>query len=51
MLRDKTVSGKTAIEEKISEITAELKRRYVESESDFLRTEIEKYMREERCAT
>ena len=41
----------TAIEEKYIGILAELKRRYTESESDFVRAEIEKYMREEMCAT
>jgi excinuclease ABC subunit A len=40
----------TTIEEKYTGIIAELKRRYIESESDFVRTEIEKYMREEVCA-
>jgi excinuclease ABC subunit A len=40
----------TTIEEKYPGIIAELKRRYVESESDFVRAEIEKYMREEICA-
>ena len=40
----------TAIEEKYIGIVAELKRRYTESESDFVRAEIEKYMREEICA-
>jgi excinuclease ABC subunit A len=40
----------TTIEEKYPGIIAELKRRYVESESDFVRAEIEKYMREETCA-
>ncbi len=39
----------TTIEEKYIGIVAELKRRYLESESDFVRTEIEKYMREEVC--
>lgn len=42
---------RTSIEERYPGIVAELKRRYVESESDFVRTEIEKYMREEVCAT
>ncbi len=41
----------TTIEEKYPGIIAELKRRYLESESDFVRAEIEKYMREEVCAT
>ncbi|MCX6793659.1 MAG: excinuclease ABC subunit UvrA [Candidatus Gottesmanbacteria bacterium] len=41
----------TAIEETYPGIVAELKRRYLASESDFVRTEIEKYMREEICAT
>ena len=40
---------KTSIEERYPGIIAELKRRYAESESDFVRTEIEKYMREEVC--
>ncbi len=40
----------TTIEEKYIGIVAELKRRYLESESDFVRMEIEKYMREEVCA-
>ncbi|MCX6792190.1 MAG: excinuclease ABC subunit UvrA, partial [Candidatus Gottesmanbacteria bacterium] len=40
----------TTIEEKYPGIIAELKRRYIESESDFVRAEIEKYMREEVCA-
>ncbi len=41
----------TTIEETYPGIIAELKRRYLESESDFVRAEIEKYMREEVCAT
>jgi len=40
----------TAIEETYTGIVAELKRRYLESESDFVRAEIEKYMREEICS-
>lgn len=40
---------RTTIEEQYPGIVAELKRRYLESESDFVRTEIEKYMREEVC--
>lgn len=40
---------RTSIEERYPGIVAELKRRYVESESDFVRAEIEKYMREEIC--
>lgn len=39
----------TTIEETYTGIVAELKRRYVESESDFVRAEIEKYMRQEIC--
>jgi len=42
---------RTTIEEKYPGIVAELKRRYLESESDFVRAEIEKYMREEVCAS
>ncbi len=40
---------RTTIEESYPGIVAELKRRYIESESDFVRSEIEKYMREEVC--
>jgi excinuclease ABC subunit A len=40
---------KTRIEEKYIGIVNELKRRYRESDSDFVRFEIEKYMREEVC--
>ncbi|MBI5619807.1 excinuclease ABC subunit UvrA, partial [Candidatus Gottesmanbacteria bacterium] len=40
----------TTIEEPYRGIIPELKQRYVESESDFVRAEIEKYMREEICA-
>jgi excinuclease ABC subunit A len=40
----------TSIEEPFIGIVAELKRRYKESESDFVRAEIEKYMREETCS-
>ncbi len=40
---------KTTIEEQYRGIIPELKRRYIESESDFVRAEIEKYMREETC--
>ena len=39
----------TTIRETYSGIINVLKRRYNESESDFIRTEIEKYMREEIC--
>jgi len=42
---------RTTIEEQYPGIVAELKRRYLESESDFVRSEIEKYMREEVCST
>ena len=42
---------RTSIEEAYPGIVAELKRRYLESESDFVRAEIEKYMREEVCAS
>ncbi len=42
---------KTTIEEKYPGIVSELKRRYQESESDFARSEIEKYMREELCTS
>ena len=42
---------KTTIEEQYHGIIPELKRRYMESESDFVRAEIEKYMREETCTT
>ena len=41
---------KTRIEERYIGIVNELKRRYQESESDFVRLEIEKYMREEVCS-
>ncbi len=41
----------TSIEEPFSGIVNELKKRYLASESDFVRTEIEKYMREEVCNT
>ncbi|MCL4360695.1 excinuclease ABC subunit UvrA [Patescibacteria group bacterium] len=50
-----TVIGKnrfgdtTRIEERYPGIVPELKRRYSQSESDFVRTEIEKYMRTETC--
>lgn len=40
----------TTIEEPYRGIIPELKRRYRESASDFVRAEIEKYMREEICA-
>ncbi len=40
----------TTIEERYAGIVEELKRRYRESESDFVRAEIEKYMREEICS-
>jgi excinuclease ABC subunit A len=52
-----TVTGKnrfgdtTRIQEPYNGVVAELKRRYRESESDFVRAEIEKYMREEVCTT
>ncbi len=42
---------RTTIEEAYTGIIAELKRRYLESESEFARSEIEKYMREEICGT
>ncbi len=42
---------RTTIEEAYPGVVAELKRRYMESESDFMRAEIEKYMREEVCTT
>ena len=41
----------TTIEKPYPGVIAELKRRYLESKSDFVRTEIEKYMREEICAS
>lgn len=41
---------RTSIEEPYQGVLKELKRRYVESESDFVRAEIEKYMREEVCS-
>jgi len=41
----------TSIEEPYSGIVNELKKRYLSSESDFVRSEIEKYMRQEICAT
>ncbi len=41
----------TAIEETFSGIVPELRRRYLESESEFVRAEIEKYMRTEICTT
>lgn len=53
--RDYTVEGKnrfgepTSITEKFPGIVTELKRRYASSESDFVRQEIQKYMREEIC--
>jgi excinuclease ABC subunit A len=40
---------KTSIEESYSGIVPELKRRFIESESDIVRVEIEKYMRREIC--
>ena len=52
-----TVHGKnrfgenTTIQETFSGIVPELKRRYMQSESDWSRMEIEKYMREEICPT
>lgn len=39
----------TTIEETYTGLVAELKRRYAESESDFVRSEIVKYMRQETC--
>lgn len=39
----------TSISESFPGIVAELKRRYASSESDFVRQEIQKYMREEIC--
>jgi excinuclease ABC subunit A len=41
----------TTIEEKYIGVVAELKRRYSMSESDFVRNEIEKYMRTEICSS
>jgi excinuclease ABC subunit A len=41
----------TTIEEKYIGIVSELKRRYAQSESDFVRNEIEKYMRTEICSS
>ncbi len=40
----------TTIEEQYAGIIPELKRRYVQSESDVVRSEIEKYMRQEICS-
>lgn len=40
----------TTIEEPYRGIIAELKKRYAQSESDYVQTEIEKYMRQELCA-
>lgn len=42
---------KTRIEETYPGVIPELKRRYLETESTFVRDEIEKYMREEVCTT
>lgn len=42
--------GTTSIEEPFAGLVNELKRRYRESESDFVRGEIEKYMRQEICS-
>ncbi len=42
---------KTSIEEPFNGIVNELKKRYLSSESDFVRAEIEKYMRQEICST
>ena len=39
----------TSISERFPGVVPELKRRYVSSESDFVRQEIQKYMREEIC--
>jgi len=39
----------TTIEEQFTGIVPELKRRYLETESSFVRSEIEKYMRQEIC--
>ena len=39
----------TSIEEPFNGIVNELKKRYLSSESDFVRSEIEKYMRQEVC--
>lgn len=41
--------GHTQIHEPFHGIVGELKRRFVESESEYIRSEIEKYMREEAC--
>ncbi|MBI2404891.1 excinuclease ABC subunit UvrA [Candidatus Gottesmanbacteria bacterium] len=41
----------TSIEEPFHGVVNELKKRYLASESDFLRREIEKYMREEICSS
>ncbi len=41
----------TSIEEPFAGIVGELKKRYIASESDFVRSEIEKYMRQEICVT
>lgn len=48
---DNRFGDRTTIEEAYPGVVAELKRRYIESESDFMRAEIEKYMREEICGT
>lgn len=39
----------TTIEEPFIGVVAELKKRFIETESEFVRTEIEKYMRQEIC--
>ena len=41
----------TVIHETFTGIMSELKRRYTQTESDYIRMEIEKYMREEICKT
>ncbi|MDP3888533.1 MAG: excinuclease ABC subunit UvrA, partial [bacterium] len=41
----------THIDEEFKGVILELEKRYQETESDFVRTEIEKYMREEICPT
>ncbi len=41
----------TSIEEPFAGVVNELKKRYLSSESDFVRAEIEKYMRQEICST
>lgn len=50
LVRGKNRFGNTTtIEEQFRGIIPELKRRYTETESDFVRSEVEKYMREETC--